>query len=266
MFNYIVIIISLTCFLIFRELKQAMEQKRCVAMSFLPNKSAPNLHNNNHNNTEDTENLPLEAQQQTNIYHYIKNSKQNFSPQLHPKFLQQQQKMLQQQMYSPGIYASAQTINEDNPMCMRNAFVNYKAMSSAPMSPTQTICQLNPSHMHSSQAFDSVVGRRPPPSWQQQHNQMSSQQPPAVPMHRKASTNNPNLTTTLTTNLDDSAEQQVLIEARNLRLHQQRLEQRSRVLEEQNRQLQMQLERLNRLVDKVKYFFFFNFIEFDKKI
>uniref|UniRef100_A0A915DUF9 Uncharacterized protein n=1 Tax=Ditylenchus dipsaci TaxID=166011 RepID=A0A915DUF9_9BILA len=55
-----------------------------------------------------------------------------------------------------------------------------------------------------------------------------------------------------TTDLDDLADQTVLIEARNLRLHQQRLEQRSRVLEDQNRQLQQQLERLNRMVDKQK--------------
>lgn len=49
---------------------------------------------------------------------------------------------------------------------------------------------------------------------------------------------------------------QMLSEARNLRLHQQRLEQRSRVLEEQNRQLQMQLERLQKMVEKVSNYAF----------
>lgn len=54
---------------------------------------------------------------------------------------------------------------------------------------------------------------------------------------------------------DGSAEQwqemAVLAEAHHLRKHQKRLEERGMVLEDQNRQLQMQLERLQRLIEKV---------------
>jgi argininosuccinate lyase len=46
----------------------------------------------------------------------------------------------------------------------------------------------------------------------------------------------------------------ILIEAQKLRLHQKRLEERGIVLEEQNKQLQQQLDRLQKLMEKVFIF------------
>lgn len=51
---------------------------------------------------------------------------------------------------------------------------------------------------------------------------------------------------------DQWQEMAVLAEAHHLRLHQKRLEERGMVLEDQNRQLQMQLDRLQRLMKKVE--------------
>lgn len=47
------------------------------------------------------------------------------------------------------------------------------------------------------------------------------------------------------------SEEDLLGEARALRVHKQRLEERSHVLEEHNRQLDSQLQRLRRLIDEV---------------
>lgn len=219
-----------------------MEKKRRAAMSFLPNKSAPNLHNNNNNNNyDDEEEVEEKAEkigknslfdhQQLNISNFLRSPLQTkFAqlPQMNSKFLQQP--------FPCGIYASTQHVNEIN----AGGGV-FKAIS---MSPQTTIRQLNPAQLYTLQAADPiVVGRRPPPSWQQQ------QQGPAISKHCNNGGNETQKNQT--TNFDDLADQEVLNEARNLRLQQQRLEQRSRVLEEQNRQLQLQLERLNHMVDKV---------------
>lgn len=49
----------------------------------------------------------------------------------------------------------------------------------------------------------------------------------------------------------DVNEQELLAEARALRQHKERLEQRSKVLEDHNRQLEVQLKRLKHLIDEV---------------
>lgn len=53
--------------------------------------------------------------------------------------------------------------------------------------------------------------------------------------------------------VDENKEREILMESRQLRVHQQRLEQRSKILEDQNRQLETQLKRLQKLVERVSY-------------
>lgn len=51
--------------------------------------------------------------------------------------------------------------------------------------------------------------------------------------------------------LDAFSDEDALIEARALRMHKHKLEERSQLLEEQNRQLEVQLSRLKKLIDQV---------------
>lgn len=54
----------------------------------------------------------------------------------------------------------------------------------------------------------------------------------------------------------------VMDEARALRLHKQRLEHRSRILEQQNEQLELQLQRLKKVIDQVCYLKYISLIRY----
>ncbi|KAI1731518.1 EF hand domain-containing protein [Ditylenchus destructor] len=120
-----------------------------------------------------------------------------------------------------------------------------RAMSSGPAASMASLGQQPP-----------PVPRHGHPSYGRSVPSLLRSPPPAMGYQRNVGKNMSAMTLGAagpnTTDLDDFEDQQVLIEAKNLRLHQQRLEQRSKVLEDQNRQLQQQLERLNRMVEKQK--------------